>query len=342
MERTRLGKTGLMVSRTSFGAIPIQRISYDESTAILQAAYKGGVNFYDTARAYTTSESRIGKALGHVRNEIIIASKTLAKTGELLEKDLATSLTELGSDYIDVYQLHNPPFVPKPGDDNGIYDAALNAKKDGKIRHIGITSHKLPLAKEMVASGLFDTMQFPICMISTEDELELVNLCKQQDVGLIAMKALGGGLIQNAKSAFAYLRQYDNVVPIWGIQKMRELEEFLAYEENSPALDDSMWKIINDYRKELADNFCRACGYCMPCPEEINIIMAARMKLLLGRMEISGLTNEGGIEMMRKVNNCTNCNHCVRHCPYELDTPTILKENLAFYENYITAQLSNA
>jgi aryl-alcohol dehydrogenase-like predicted oxidoreductase len=338
MEKVRLGKTNLMVSRTSFGAIPIQRITYNESTAILQTAYTSGVNYYDTARVYTTSENRIGTALGHVRDKIIIASKTLAQTAEPLKEDLEKSLSELGSDYIDIYQFHNPPFIPKPGGEDGLYDAALGAKKDGKIRHIGITSHKLALAKEMVVSGLFETMQFPICSISTADELELVSLCKQHDVGLIAMKALGGGLIQNAKSAFAFLRQYENVVPIWGIEHMWELEEFLEYEKNPPVLDDNMWRIIEGYRNELIDNYCRGCGYCLPCPEGINIIIAARMRLLLGRLVASELTNADGIEAMRKVNNCTNCNHCVMHCPYELDTPTIIKENLRFFEDFIKGE----
>jgi len=336
MEKIRLGKTNLMVSRSGFGAIPIQRISDDDSTALLRAAFDGGINYYDTARGYTTSEYKIGLALADVRDEIIIATKSGAQTGEQLEKNLETSLSELGTDYIDVYQFHNPSFIPRPGEE--LYDAALKAKDSGKIKHIGVTSHRLDLAVEMVKSGLFETMQFPMSSLASDDEIKFVELCKTHDVGFVAMKGLAGGLITNAKSTFAFVRQFDNVVPIWGMQHMRELEEFLCYEQNPPALDDELREIINQDKAKLSGGFCRACGYCLPCPAEIPIPMAARMELLLGRMDWRGLITKDWRERMSRINNCTDCRHCTDHCPYHLDTPDLLKSNLAYFQKFILEQ----
>ncbi|MCL1793864.1 MAG: aldo/keto reductase [Oscillospiraceae bacterium] len=339
MEKIRLGKTNLMVSRSGFGAIPIQRIGDEESTALLRAAFEGGINFYDTARGYTTSERKIGLALKSVRKQIIIATKSGAQTGEQLEKDLETSLFELGTDYIDIYQFHNPSFIPQPGEANGLYEAALKAKAAGKIRHIGVTNHRLELALEMAKSGLFETMQFPASSLATEGEIELVNLCGERDVGFVAMKALAGGLITNAKTAFAYLRQFGNVVPIWGLQHMEQLEEFLGYEKKPPVLDGETWQAIESDRERLRGGYCRACGYCLPCPAKINIPMAARMELLLGRMSLDGLVGEHGKEMMNRINDCTECRHCADCCPYRLDTPKLLKSNLAYYEKFIAEKL---
>ena len=211
----------------------------------------------------------------------------------------------------------------------------LKAKADGKIRHIGVSSHDAGLAKKQIESGLFDTLQFPLSSLSTDEEVELVSLCKKYDVGFIAMKAMAGGLITNAKTTFAFLRQFDNVVPIWGIQHMWELEEFLEFEKNPPALDDKMLAVIQKDRDELSGGFCRACGYCMPCPADIQINMAARMRLLLRRTNWRGMISERNREMMRRINNCTGCNHCVDNCPYKLNTPALLKENLEYYEKFI-------
>ena len=334
MEKIRLGKTDLTVSRSGFGAIPIQRLDDGASTALLRAAYEGGVNYYDTARGYTTSESKIRLALGGVRGEIIIATKSGAQTGAQLKADLETSLSELGTDYIDVYQFHNPSFIPRPGEESGLYEAALHAKAAGKIRHIGITSHRLDLAVEMVKSGLFDTMQFPMSSLASDEEIELVALCEECDVGFVAMKGLAGGLITNAKSAFAFLRQFKNVVPIWGLQHMHELEEFLAYEKNPPVLDGEMRAAIERDREKLVGGYCRACGYCLPCPAGIPIPMAARMELLLGRMNWRSFMTKEWLETMRKINDCTGCRHCAGNCPYQLETPELLKANLAYFEKF--------
>jgi len=331
MEKTIFGRTGLSVSRTSFGCIPIQRISYEESTALLRHAYEQGVTLYDTANAYTTSEERIGIALNHVRDKIVLCTKSFPLTPEGIIKNLENSLKMLQTDYIDVFQVHCPPFIPRPGGDDGIYDCLVKAKEQGKIRHIGITAHKKDLALEAVLSGLYDVLQYPFSYLSAEEELALIPLCREHNIGLLGMKALCGGILTNAKAAFAFLRQYENVIPIWGIQKMSELEEILAYEQSLPVLDDSLQKAIEADKAELAGHFCRACGYCLPCPADIPIPMAARMGFLLGRMVKENLMTEEWQTNMRRIDNCVDCGHCKANCPYELDVPTLLRNQSTIY-----------
>ena len=227
MKTIVLGKTGLAVNKNGFGALPIQRVSKKEAVYLLQKAFYHGINYFDTARAYSDSEEKLGAAFSYVRERIIISTKTGAQTGEELQKDLEQSLKMLNTDYIDLYQFHNPAFCPKPGDGSGLYEAALKAREQGKIRHIGITNHRLSVAKEAIASGLYETLQFPFSYLASQAELELVKSCQEHKMGFIAMKALAGGLITDAACAYAYLDQFDCVEPIWGIQRERELDEFL-------------------------------------------------------------------------------------------------------------------
>ena len=279
----RLGRTGLMVTKSSFGALPIQRVTFDEAKYLLQKAYEGGINYFDTARSYTDSEEKIGYSLAHLREDIVISTKSHGKDGVELREHLGTSLENMKTDYIDIYQFHNAKKVPRPGDETGLYDEALKAREEGKIRFIGLTSHTLDVALEAAASELYDTIQFPLNHLSADKDLELISLCKKHDVGVIAMKGLSGGLVTDASIPFAFFRQFDNVVPIWGIQREWELDQFLALEEDPPELDEDMFKKIEKDRKDLAGNFCRSCGYCMPCPAGIDIPQAARMAFLLRR-----------------------------------------------------------
>lgn len=330
MDRIRLGRTHLMASRTAFGAIPIQRLSTPDAVQLLRRAHEAGINCFDTARAYTDSEAKIGLALSPVRKSIILATKSQATTPETLVTDLHTSLKLLKTDYIDIYQLHNPDTLPCPGDP--LYDQLLSLKAQGKIRHIGITNHDLKLAQQAVASGHYDTLQFPLSPLSSEAELALSQACLQADVGLIAMKALAGGLITQATHAFAFLRTYPNIVPIYGIQHPWELEEFIALEKDPPAMTEALWAAIDQDRRALTGAFCRGCGYCLPCPADIPIPTAARISLLLRRTNpVRFLTPEFAAHMDR-VNNCVDCGHCRAHCPYGLDTPALLKRELAAFE----------
>ena len=335
MPKVTLGKTGIIVDKNGFGALPIQRVSFDEAKKLLRKAYEGGMTFFDTARSYSDSEEKIGYAMSDVRHHIFLASKTPSKDGDGFWKDLDTSLRMMKTDYIDIYQFHNPDFCPKPGDGTGLYEAALEAKKQGKIRFIGITNHRLHIAKEAIASGLYDTMQFPFCYLATEKDLEIVNLCKEKQMGFIAMKALSGGLITSAKAAAAFIGQYDHVLPIWGIQREKELDEFLSFVDNPPQMTEEIAALISKDKKDLSGNFCRGCGYCLPCPAQIEIPNSARMSLLLRRMPSAPYLTPEWQEKMSRIENCIHCNHCSDHCPYGLDTPKLLRENWEDYQTFL-------
>lgn len=332
MEMVRLGKTELLVTKNGFGALPVQRVNMETAVHILRKAYDNGLNYFDTARAYSDSEEKIGNALADVRENIIISTKTMAKTVEGFWADLEMSLEKMKTDYVDIYQFHNPPFCPKPGDGSGLYEAMLEAKAQGKVRHIGITSHSLAIAQEAVESSLYETLQFPFSYLASDKEEALVHLCRENDVGFICMKALAGGLITRSDVAYAYLAQFP-VAPIWGIQKENELDEFLSYNENPPALTEERLAYIEKEKQELAGDFCRGCGYCMPCPVGIEINNCARMSLLLRRSPAAGHLSEAGQAKMKKIEDCIECGQCAAKCPYGLDTPNLLKKN---YEDYKT------
>lgn len=333
MQKVILGKTKLEVSKNGFGALPIQRISKKDAVYLLQKAFYNGINYFDTARWYTDSEEKLGAAFEFTRDKIIISTKTGAVDAQGFWKDLDTSLSLLKTDYIDIYQFHNPAFCPRPGDKTGLYEAMLKAKKDGKIRFIGITNHRHTVAREAIDSGLYDTMQFPFCYLASTTDMEIVNMCRENNMGFIAMKALSGGLINDSALAYAYLSQFDHVAPIWGVQRESELDEFLSYNINPPALTEEMQKKIEKDRAELSGEFCRGCGYCMPCPVGIEINNAARMSLLLRRAPKEGYLTKEWQEKMKKIDDCLHCNKCMGKCPYSLNTPELLKKN---YEDYKT------
>lgn len=340
MQKVTLGKTGITVNKNGFGALPIQRISLEEAAALVRRAYEAGIHYFDTARAYTDSEEKLGLALSDVRSHVYIATKTMAQTAEGFWKDLETSLKLLKTDYIDVYQFHNPAFCPKPGDESGLYDAALKAKQQGKIRHIGITNHRLAVAQEAIDSGLYDTLQFPFCYLATEKDIALVEACRKADMGFVAMKALSGGLITNSRAAYAFLAQYENVLPIWGVQRSGELEEFISYIENPPKMTDDIQALIEHDRAELSGEFCRGCGYCMPCPAGIEINNCARMSLLLRRSPSQLQLTEEVQAKMKKIENCLHCGKCKGKCPYGLDTPALLEKNYEDYKRILAGEVS--
>ena len=338
MTKVLLGKTGIEVEKNAFGALPVQRVSQEDAVKLLRKAYEGGMRFFDTARFYTDSEIKLGEAFDGMREKVYIATKTGATTAEGFWKDLATSLGNLRTDYVDLYQFHNPAFCPKPGDGSGLYEAMLEAKEKGMVRHIGITNHRLHIAKEAIESGLYETLQFPFCYLATEKDIELVEACKQANMGFIAMKALSGGLITNSAAAYAYLAQYDNVLPIWGIQRERELDEFLSYIENPPVLNEELQAVIDKDRSELLGEFCRGCGYCMPCPVGIEINNAARMSLMLRRAPSKAWLTPQWHEKMKKIENCLHCGKCKGKCPYGLDTPTLLEKNYKDYQEILAGK----
>ena len=340
MKMVTLGSTGIQVVQNGFGALPIQRDSKEVAVKIVRRAYEGGMCFFDTARAYSDSEEKVGEALNDVRDNLYIATKTMAQTPEEFWQQLETSLRLLKTDYIDIYQFHCANQVYAPGDGTGMYECMLEAKAQGKIRHIGITAHKIQIAFDAVESGLYETLQYPFSYLAAEREKELVAKCKEKNVGFIAMKGLAGGLINKSEAAMAFMTQYDNVLPIWGIQRETELEEWLSYMENTPSMTGEIKEYIEREQKELSGEFCRGCGYCMPCPKGIMINQCARMSLMLRRAPSASWLSEDMQAEMKKIETCINCRKCVSKCPYALNTPELLKKNYEDYKRILSGEIT--
>ena len=340
MVQVKLGNTGIVANKNGFGALPIQRIDKESAVRLIHMALRGGVNFFYTARAYSDSEEKLGAAFAGIdRGSYYLATKTAAKTGEQLRTELAVSLNNLRTDYVDIYQLHCAPKCFRPEDADGVYAAALEAKKEGKIKHIGITAHLLNVAQEAVESGLYETLQFPFAYISGEQEIALVKKCADAGMGFLGMKGLAGGLLTNSKLCYWFACQYESVLPLWGVQRESELAEFLSYQDNPPVMDDEMKAVYEKDLKELSGDFCRGCGYCMPCPKGIQINNCARISQLLRRSPSKNWLSEEWQANMAKIKECIHCNQCASKCPYGLDTPKLLEKNLEDYENVVAGKV---
>lgn len=341
MRDITLGSTGITVPQNAFGALPIQRVDDEVAVALLRRAYEGGMRYFDTARAYSDSEHKLGLVFddaGGLREKVYIASKTMAETPEEFWADLEMSLEQLRTSYIDVYQFHCVDQVWAPGDGTGMYECMQQAKAEGKIRHIGVTAHKIGVAFDLVASGLYETLQYPFSYLLDEREEQLVRAAAQANMGFIAMKGVAGGLITNAAAAMAYVLQFP-VLPIWGVQREEELEEWLAFMAQEPTLDDELQAVIDADRVELSGDFCRGCGYCLPCPKGIKINQAARMSLMVRRAPSARWLDEEMQDEMRKIETCDECRTCVSRCPYELAIPELLRKNLADYNRILAGEV---
>ena len=310
MRTITLGKTNIKSPQNAFGALPIQRDDKNTAVRILRMAYEGGMTYFDTARA------------------------------EDFWKDLDTSLAKLKTDYIDLYQFHCVSQCFKPGDGSGMYECMQKAKEMGKIRHIGVTAHKLPVAFDCVNSGLYETMQFPFSYLASEKEIMLVRLCREKNVGFVCMKGLAGGLINRSDAAMAYMTQFDNALPIWGIQKESELKEWLGYMEKTPSMSGEIKSFIEKEQQELSGDFCRGCGYCMPCPKGIVINQCARMSLMLRRSPSENWLSPKWQAEMKKIEDCVHCRQCTKKCPYELNTSELLKKNYEDYKKVLAGEVS--
>ena len=334
MGKIQLGSTGIKIEKNGFGCLPIQRVSKEEAARLLRKAADGGINYFDTARAYSDSEEKVGYAFAGMRDKVVIATKSHAQTGAEMMEHLETSLKTLGTDYIDVYQFHNPAFVPRPGGEDGLYDAALEAKKQGKIRHIAITNHRLAVAREAIDSGLYALLQFPYSYLSGPQDRELADKCRETGMGFVAMKGMAGGLLRDGTAAAVWMAQQEGVVPIWGVQHEWELDQFLSCVPDAPAMTEEHRALIEKDRAELTGSFCRGCGYCMPCPAGIEINHCARMSLMLRRAPAAGWLSEEWQEKMKKIESCLHCNQCASKCPYGLDTPRLLQDNYKEYRTH--------
>ena len=329
MEKIRLGKTDMMVSRIGFGGIPIQKSSEEEAIRIVSSCFDLGINFFDTSRVYTTSEERIGKALAGHREEAIIATKTVSRTAEKIAEDLATSLKHLGTDYVDLYQFHNVSTeddlktVIAPG---GLLDVVRRAKKEGTVRHIGITSHRLDVAKEAVKAGCFETIMVALNFVNTEAADELLAMAKENDTGVIIMKSMAGGMLENPVLAFKYLMQFPNVLPLIGIAREGEMEENIRIVGRDEPITEGDQREMDSIRKELGTGFCRMCNYCQPCPQQIMISAIMYTRVAITRFDPKRIFEGEWNTFMEKVPDCIDCGECEERCPYNLPIRERIKE----------------
>jgi len=335
MEKVRLGRTGMMVSRLGFGGIPIQRDTEEEAVAVVKRCLDLGINYIDTANGYSTSEERIGKAVAGRRNKVIIATKTGGRNREEVEKHLALSLQRLQTDYIDLYQFHgvnNQKHLDLILEPNGLLSAVEAAKKAGKIRHIGITSHQIDIAKKAVASDIFETIMFPFNFVTDEAATELIPLARKHDVGFIVMKPLAGGMLDNATIAFKYLFQFPDIVPIPGIEKIPEIEEIVGILKNTPALTKADKTKMNQMKEELGKEFCHRCDYCQPCTAEIPISTVMTSPSFAKRLPEERFYSDMITKAMETAAKCVDCGKCEERCPYKLPIRQVLKDRVKWFE----------
>ena len=336
MDQIQLGKTGLWVSRTGFGGIPIQRLSEEEAVAVVRGCLDLGVTFIDTAHGYTTSEECIGKAIASRREDLVLATKTPARDAATAQEHIELSLQRLRTEQIDICQLHGVSSQDKleavlaPG---GALEALQAARNRGQIGHIGFSSHSLEIAQEAIRTSLFETVQFPFNFIATEAADELLPLARQYGLGFIAMKPMGGGLLERADLAFKYLFQFPDVVPDPGIERVEEMEEIVALAEDRAELTAADWVAIEDIRQELGTRFCHRCNYCQPCPQGIPISGVLNYRSVWRRMPPERALSEGWQQNMDRAATCQECAQCEERCPYELPIRELLQENIAFFQS---------
>jgi len=337
MKSVQLGATALEVSEIGFGGIPIIPLVKEEAVAVIKHCLNRGITFFDTANMYPSSEEKLGSALKSARSKVVIATKTSQRDAKGAAHHLDLSLRQLQTDWIDIYQLHNVSNedalkeVLAPG---GAYEAISRARDAGKIRFIGISSHSIPTALEALKTGLFQTLQFPFNFIENDPLLELFPLASRNQVGIIGMKPLGGGLLERADLCFKFLQQHPEVVPIPGIRSKQEIEEIVDLYRNPQPLSEADLKAIEKIRSEVGARFCHRCEYCMPCEQGVQISSVLMFRPAAKRLSREGVKGWIG-KAMETVEQCIECGECEKKCPYRLPISDLLKENLALYNQYM-------
>ena len=329
MKYVQLGKTGLNISRVGFGGIPIQRISPEEARSLMQAVAAAGINYIDTAKAYTVSESYIGQAIAGMRDKFVLATKSMARTKDAMAADIQDSLNRLQTDYIDLYQVHNPNMeqlrtVCAPG---GALEALLEAKAAGKIRHIGLTAHSAAVFETGLSMDWVETIMFPYNIVETQGEA-LMHRCAEQNVGFIAMKPLAGGALEDAKLAMRFIcANPDVTVVIPGMYSPAEVAENVAAAEDATPLTNEEQAQLRIIRNELGSNFCRRCNYCAPCTVGISIPSVFLFEGYLSRYNLEGWARERYATLSVKAGACIGCGVCETRCPYHLPIRQMLKKS---------------
>lgn len=328
MEYVTLGKTGLKISRLGFGGIPIQRVDVDTTKKLMQLMAEKGINYIDTARAYTVSESFLGEALEGIRDKFVIATKSMARTKEAMARDIALSLKNLRTDYIDLYQVHNIPvseldFIMGPG---GALEALMEAKEAGKIGHIGLTAHSLETFAKAVELPWVETIMFPYNIVENQGQ-DLMRKCTENNIGFIAMKPLAGGAIEDATLALRYIcKNPDVTVVIPGMYDVKEMEQNIAACEDSSEFSEAELTQIDVVKERLSGNFCRRCNYCAPCTVGINISGVFLFQGYLDRYGLGDWAKGRYAALETKASACVGCGECEARCPYNLPIRDMLRD----------------
>jgi len=327
MEYRILGKTGLRISRMGFGGIPIQRIDAEGTKELIHKLHAAGVNYIDTARAYTVSEEYLGYALEGIRKDFVLATKSPAKTRAAMAADIDTSLEKLRTDYIDLYQIHNPSAaaldeILAPG---GALEALFEAKKAGKIGHIGITLHTVELFKRALEFEWVETIMFPYNIVETQAE-ELIRECTARNIGFIDMKPLAGGAIDDATLALRFIASNPDItVVIPGMAAPEELEQNLAAVSDPTPISSEEMEKMQRIRDELGTQFCRRCNYCAPCTEGIPISVQFLLEGYYTRYNLQDWARKRYAALEKNASDCIDCGVCETRCPYELPIRDMMK-----------------
>ena len=327
MQYRTLGKTNLTISRLGFGGIPIQRIDAEGTRTLMHQLKDAGVNYIDTARGYTVSEEYLGYALEGIREDFVLATKSMARTKEAMEADIATSLKNLRTDYIDLYQVHNPTpdqlkQVVSPG---GALEALLEAKAAGKVGHLGVTAHSLDTFKMALEMDWVETIMFPYNIVESQGQ-DLIHACAEKNIGFVCMKPLAGGAIEDATLALRYIcANPDVTVVIPGMADPKELEQNIAAVADTSPLTEEEQKKFQAVRDDLGTQFCRRCNYCQPCTAGIGISNVFLFQGYLRRYGLGDWAKNRYSALEKKASDCVDCGLCESRCPYNLPIREMLK-----------------
>ncbi len=331
-----LGKTGLSVSELGFGGIPIIRLDSREAERVVRRAYDLGVTFFDTANAYKDSEEKIGRALQGLRDRVVLATKSFKRDGKGVAEHLEKSLRQLQTECIDLFQLHQISReeewqeISRPG---GAMETLLQARDEGKIVHLGFSSHSQDMALRLVRTGSFATVQFPFNFIEQEPRESLHPAAREAGMGILAMKPFAGGAIDDGTLAFTFLRQYPDVIPLPGFDSEASVEEIVSLYARSNEVRNRDLESMEAYRQELGQRFCRRCEYCQPCPSGVMVTMAMGYPLVASRMSPRTAV-EFARKAMETVPLCEECGECEEKCPYDLPIMEMIRENYDLFEKH--------
>jgi hypothetical protein len=342
MQRIRFGRTGIEVSRIGFGALQIAtKYEYAHAERLLNAALDAGISFIDTARGYQDSEERIGKAISHRRDEFTIATKSGGGTRKGFWEALEESLRRLKTDHVDVYQFHGADSSSRSFIYEGetTIECMREAREQGKIRFIGFSSHSLEGSLDLMATGDFDVIQYPISYVGSEaPERGLVEEAERLDLGLLGMKPFGGGRLGHARYCLGYVFRFPWVVPVIGFETTEELTEAVALAESGVQLTAEDLAEMERIKAELGERFCRGCNYCHPCPQGIPVLEVMFFDVFRKQFGDDWVARDAYRATIATVAKCKECGTCVSRCPFDLEVPVIMRDIVNRYQQMMRNQ----